>query len=342
MKHLGNLLLVLFSLLLTFLAFTAFDVYKGWQKIAKVSGEQQLRGLHQPDPLLGWRLVPNTTARHSKEESFDVVYRIDGRGFKTVDNRGEATARIFFFGDSFTFGHGVTNGEDFVGVLARVHLAPGVHAFNAGVMAYGLPQMVGRFQELLPDLRAGDRVVFTPLSTDLRRNMKDFTFPAQFIFQDALVRVEHMPDWNTQRGALEPVPLRSAFNTVQALLVNAKNLGRAFTKLRRLGQPDTTIEARAMLAWVGQEVEKRGGRFAVLFPPTPREVEAGAYEEGIAPLPVIPVWEPFVQAGMGKRVELERDVHWNGEGHRITAGILARTLRAAGVLEAGMVKGPLD
>lgn len=332
MKHLGNALLVLFSLMLTFTAFAAFDVYKGWSKIAKVSGEQQLQGLHQPDLLLGWRLVPNARVRHSKEESFDVTYAIDARGTKAVTLRENPRAMVYFFGDSFTFGHGVANESTFTQLLVDSCLPPDMGVTNGGVMAYGIPQMVGRFYEFLPQLRPGDRVIFTPLATDLRRNMKDFTFPAQFIFQDALVRVEVMPDWNGATGTLEPVKLRSRFNTLQALLVNAKNLGRFFAKARRWGQPDTALEAREMLARVRSEVESKGGRFALLFPPTPREVEAGRYEEAIDILPAVPVWDDFTSAGMGKGVELPKDVHWNVEGHVRTARILARRLKGAGVL----------
>lgn len=96
---------------------------------------------------LGWTIKPGGRGD---------LYRANARGiradreFARVPPPG--TLRIAAFGDSFTHGDEVPNGDTWQEILMRAH--PGVEAMNFGVGAYGLDQAYLRYQHEGAEYRA--------------------------------------------------------------------------------------------------------------------------------------------------------------------------------------------
>ena len=129
--------------------------------------------IHQPDPLLGWRLKSDMRVRHARkgEYPFSVIYTTDNKARRTIrTNSMSNDKRILFFGDSFTFGYGVNNEDVFVQEVANN--IDNYSVYNYGVNGYGIAQM---YQSLLiefENLSKGDVVVFAPISRDFGRTYK--------------------------------------------------------------------------------------------------------------------------------------------------------------------------
>ena len=75
--------------------------------------------IYHPDPLLGWAPIPGAAGRHAIQGSFDVVYELDEKGRKAIPENPGAERTIHFFGDSFTFGYGVANGDTSLNLVAQ-------------------------------------------------------------------------------------------------------------------------------------------------------------------------------------------------------------------------------
>ncbi|KPK17240.1 MAG: hypothetical protein AMJ62_01930 [Myxococcales bacterium SG8_38] len=79
---------------------------------------EQIELVHEPHPTLGWRPIPNATGRHVSEGNFDVVYEMDALGRKAISPNIDRAPTLHVFGDSYIFGHGVSNDETALNVLA--------------------------------------------------------------------------------------------------------------------------------------------------------------------------------------------------------------------------------
>jgi hypothetical protein len=111
------------------------------------------------DPELGYRIAPREHIyRRAKtlpggSQIYDVSYSIDAEGVSTTPaGKGSGAAPVFFFGDSFTFGEGVSNGQTLAAAFARVTEHGTV---NFGVPGYGPHHMLrmlelGRERSLTP------------------------------------------------------------------------------------------------------------------------------------------------------------------------------------------------
>lgn len=95
------------------------------------------------DPELGWSYIPGQSVmqefgadRRKVPMYFD---NIGSRVRKPGDRANPAAPTVLFVGDSFTFGHGVTYEESFVGRLAARPDFPW-QVVNLGVQAYGTDQ----------------------------------------------------------------------------------------------------------------------------------------------------------------------------------------------------------
>lgn len=110
------------------------------------------------DDELGWVTVPG---QYTYSTTGEAVHRID----VTVDadrTRGGAQPpsskeEVWFFGCSFTFGWGVTDGDDFVARLAAK--LPRYRLRNFGVPGYGTVQSLLRFRQELAAAKAPPRLV---------------------------------------------------------------------------------------------------------------------------------------------------------------------------------------
>ena len=307
-------------------AFVAADIYLSYRAVRTPNPNAHLSNVHISDDLLGWRLKPGATGRHRETGSFDVTYHIDAQGFKAIDNHGWAAFRVYFFGDSYTFGHGVSNADTYATIIAREYLQDTIHVFNAGVMGYGIEQMYGRFLEIEKQLQPGDLVIFTPTSQDIRRNVKDFIFPAKLIFSGRFVQASRYPYY--ANGRLSSVELATPWRTFKALVFNGRWTKEIFRFVHRtVTPPDTTQEAREMLNTVRKRATQRGARFALFFLPQTKERRTSCYEEDVSQFDFYDVMDFFpADAETLRTIRFPTDSHWNRHGHAIAARAVVQTL----------------
>jgi lysophospholipase L1-like esterase len=103
--------------------------------------------LHQFDPEVGWKCLPNLDARYSLPGSFDVRVQCNSRGIRDSDKgytKPLGIRRIIILGDSFMWGYGVENSEMFSTVLQE--LVPGSETINFGVNGYSTVQELVRLE----------------------------------------------------------------------------------------------------------------------------------------------------------------------------------------------------
>ncbi len=126
---------------------------------------------HEPDPRLGFRGRPDLKARFVRPD-FDIRIEHNHAGFRKVANRippEQAACRVHVFGDSFTWGWGVGQGEVFTDHLSR--LLAESHVANYGINASGTCMQYVLFKhEVLERLHSGDIVLLLFCFNDFFNN----------------------------------------------------------------------------------------------------------------------------------------------------------------------------
>ena len=337
-RNIGGLIALSISTLVSLLLFFAVDLYLSKQALRAAVVRQSMSNVHAPDELLGWRPAAGTTGRHEESGSFAVDYEIDPQGRKAIANRGSAQLRIFIFGDSYTFGHGVKNADTYANIMAREYLSDSTHVFNLGVMGYGIVQMFGRFLEIEAQLKRDDIVLFAPTSQDLKRNMKDFVFPSKLIFGDRVDFGKRYPYY--RNGGLESVELATSWNYIKALFFNGRWSKGVFRFAHSaIVSPPTTVEAKEMIALMRRVARKRGARFLLVFLPQTKERRRNTYEEDVSSFDFRNVMRffPTDEAEL-KALRFATDSHWNRAGHAVAARALVSTLLAEGLITPNQLK----
>jgi hypothetical protein len=217
--------------------------------------------IHRPDPLLGWVPVPGATGRHAIEGSFDVTYELDEKGRKAISKNADAERTIHFFGDSFTFGYGVSNEDTSLNVVAQ-RLGKRATVANWAVMGYGLEQMFLRLREVQGEIHRGDVVVFSPLSHDLWRNLIAKDFVCDVIYRHNFAQVRSFPILHD--GVWQSVPLEkvcpSAAQEGDLLIATIRRRLLAYRIY-----PAIIENADRIFAQAKAFAERHGARFQVVF-----------------------------------------------------------------------------
>lgn len=304
-------------------------------------------GLFTTDTTLGWKLMPDRSLNH-RTRYFDVRYDINDMGFRDPPRpiaRQPQVGRVLLFGDSQTFGWGVT-------VAQRLsHLpdgsSPPIEIWNMSVPGYGLDQQVISFEESGESLRASGAILFVSGPT-LERTR------SSHIYRKPKPRFVSNHD-----GSLRLVPVGSSSSAWTGIVYRAispfylpyfiERGWRAYSARDRepIGAPsDASPKAGrrtvgeiplALLLRARTISAAKGQRLAVLADlPTDATAQLRQFCEknGIEFLAVpFPDGTPSVVFG-------PEDHHWRPESHRVLAGHLATLVRSwgpAGVALAGEV-----
>ncbi|MCG8688966.1 MAG: SGNH/GDSL hydrolase family protein, partial [Desulfobacterales bacterium] len=288
-------------------------------------GTDRIRDVHILDDRLGWRLKPGSTGTHFSEGNFDVTYAIDEKGRRKIENHAVSTPAIFFFGDSFTFGHGVAGHQTYTAIIKS--RLPGIAVYNLGVMGYGIVHLYEKLTQTLDEIRPGDTVVFAPLSSNISRNIKEFIVPFVTYCTSANLKFQYYPRYNSP--LVDAVRMQDTIvNRLKFYLLTAPLLGRVTREFhRRYLIPDTTLEARDMIERARQMVLSKGGRFRLYFLPTVQECRKREYHRDISVFTYTDIMNFFPkEADALEALRFSTDPHWNDKGHAIAARAILATL----------------
>lgn len=133
-----------------------------------------LTGFHVSDDRLGWSGIPNYSARF-KTLNFEAFVQLNDAGFREVTSSvtpEEGAPEVWMFGDSTTWGWGVSNGEIFADVLQE-KAGPSLRIENFGMNAYGTVQEFLLFEELLGRRDPPRKVILMVCENDFADNLTD-------------------------------------------------------------------------------------------------------------------------------------------------------------------------
>jgi len=211
------------------------------------------------DPELGWSYVPGKSAAqqfgadHREIPMYfdDLGCRVPASGYHA--DRSAPTA--LFVGDSFTFGHGVTYEESFLGRLANRPDFP-FQVVNLGVQAYGTDQSLLLLKRQFKKFNT-KLVVFTFTTPQIGRNE---VYDRRLQFPDGLfLGTKPMFALNSNGSlylARHPVELKDfAYSHLWAALKIIE---------LRLGPPPGIRLTRAMINDMKSFVESNGAKFVVV------------------------------------------------------------------------------
>lgn len=281
--------------------------------------------ISQVDDLLGWDHIPGASGRHKIENEFDVVYHLDQNGFRKVENKKKGDFAIYFFGDSFTFGYGVPDKETFSSIIAEQYLK-NISVYNAAVSGYGIVQMFQRFLNNEHRIQKGDLVIFTPISVDIERNLKDFIRPFHSFFRfDTRSRIPYPNFVNNE--VQSSAMINNVWARIKFISLKSNYTGYFLNKLRKLWIPDTRKEAQRMMEIAKTKTEERGGTFALIFLPEPGECRTGKYNVDLSGFDYFDVLNFFPKnLDRIKQIHFSFNDHWNTKGNALAAQAVVATL----------------
>jgi hypothetical protein len=124
-------------------------------------------GLWRSDGHLGFDHLASVTKTHHTSD-FSVTYTTDEKGCRRTPEALGDGGDVLFIGDSFTFGHGVEDGQAYPAVLASEYW-PHLKVRNCAVMGWGTGQAHVALERALGRPLPG-AVVYGWTGADLRRN----------------------------------------------------------------------------------------------------------------------------------------------------------------------------
>jgi hypothetical protein len=115
----------------------------------------------RPDPILGYRLAPDTdvlaTATFDKEIVYRALYTIDANGARSTPEGPAGDSTYLFMGDSVIFGQGLVDNQTLPAQFADQNDRR-VRSINLGVPGYGPNHLVRAFEAGLLDRYASQSV----------------------------------------------------------------------------------------------------------------------------------------------------------------------------------------
>jgi lysophospholipase L1-like esterase len=115
-----------------------------------------LKGMYVPDDEAGYRLAPGFAGRLQKD-GIVTEFSTNSLGIRGPEPGAKTGVRILALGDSFVFGWGVAQGEEWIHVAAEeleATLGGGrVEGWNGGVNGYGTLGALAQLRRLGPELR---------------------------------------------------------------------------------------------------------------------------------------------------------------------------------------------
>jgi GDSL-like Lipase/Acylhydrolase family len=304
-----------------------------------------MTSFHRPDPEVGWLGLPDLDARFHQID-FDVRVRHGAGGFRLREGPVVPSPQspvIAFFGDSFTWGWGVTGGRQFTDVVQE-RLGPGFDVRNFGVNNYSTIQEWLLLRREMSNGLHPRLVVVMLFNNDYQENLDLDARRPHVVLDDSEAPPRFAPATEPAVKAWRIRAKKSAlFSTVAYVFDLQKNKRRS----RRLAE-STYVEGRlsgdsrrAMswaLARIREACASEGARLACVYVASFEDVRAdqdgGARttsrdlcaELGIPFLDLTPGLRLRGGSATG-RFYFEHDMHWSDEGNAVVGEELAVFLR---------------
>jgi hypothetical protein len=337
-----NILLFGTTSFLCFMLFLLFDflwAYKYFLGGLFIQSEDQI---FVQDDRLGWKPKPNSSRRHVSKDNFDVMYEIDKEGFRKINNSENPDISIYFFGDSLTFGHGVSNEENFPNIIKVKYFKKNINVYNAGVNGYGIVQMFQKYLNIEDRIKPGDIIIFTSLADNILRNIKDFYSPYFHFFTNRL-KFEYFPFFD--EGIIKYHKMEnSLYKKLKVLVLYARYSGSFWRSLhKKFVTVDTTKEAFEMMKIIKHRTEMKNAKFVLFFLPTTGECLKGDYTVDISNFSYLDIRDyfPSKKEDLDKLKISSTDDHWNVKGHKIAARAIVETLVKKKIIPDQYIKSEL-
>jgi len=308
-----------------------------------------LEGMYVADDEAGYRLAPGF---HGTIRRGDVVTRFstNALGLRAPETGPKEGPRVIGFGDSFTWGWGVDQGEEWISVVGR---ELGVDAVNCGVNGYGtenelaLLRRVGR--QLAPDLvlvgffandftdnLLGAKGIYTVRDGYLFDHLSHDWFRESFLARESHLYRLAATAWETARvrwfgGVPSARPLRqfSQAEFRRGMELSAEHL---------LSMRDTARELGAAfgVVWLPADVyalRRRKPRDIALR----AELQARIAREGIPSIDLLPVVTRQIDPSA---LYLADDGHFSALGNAVAGRAVAAWIRESGLLPGAAVTSP--
>ena len=281
------------------------------------------------DPVLGFKLKSAITERHWSSD-YDALYRIDADGRRETKRHRAALKTIHIFGDSFTFGYGVSNGETWPDILSEALKQP-IDVVNYAVTGYGLDQMYLSFEQNLDQVEEGDIVLFAPISDDLQRNLIAKTHVC-LIYLTEPDGQHSYPKY--ENGAWHTVSLDQQcdyfWDSILGNSIWPISLGGLYRSWRLRSIKDELITHADRIFRDAQGLaDRKGADFQTIFLSTPEECELGRYSLNLTTLAApaqFLIDDCPKNTGEARSLRFDHDRHYNAKGHRWAAEAVHRRL----------------
>lgn len=311
-----------------------------------------LGSFHEYDPALGRRGRRDFTGRFKRPE-FDVVVAHNADGFRRqefVSGKEDSRSRhVFVFGDSYTWGWGVDQGEVFTDVMNR--LLPGRIVENFGINGSGTVTQWVLFEQIRGRVRPDDTVIVMFYNNDFDDNVDKgqahgYLAGGQVGISGPgdKVRSAFTEGWSDRSYLFNFLRFRA--NLYKLVRKRASNV-RKDALMAEVGDNDPRFRVtREALLNFKTECEKRRADFNVVFIPGQAELGEMLQDDrnrllnekmvhrallrltsalGIDTLDLLPYFMDSPE-NRGGGWTFRVDGHWNRKGHEVVAGVIAAHL----------------
>ena len=197
-------------------------------------------------------------------------------------------------------------------------------------MGYGVEQMFILLRSSLSNIKAGDVVVFSPVSMDLERN---FIYNEHYCIRDFRegYSVERLPAFRDGRWIFPR--LRDECYLLETMVLSSYRLplGTLYQWYKKTVTHDSIIDnADQIFAQAAQLTRKQGAIFLLVFLTTPAECRTRTFDVDIYPLsaPFLSLM-PYCPSKIEvlDQLAFPKDAHWSAFGNRWAAHALEDLLR---------------
>lgn len=296
------------------------------------------RGLFMYHPVVGHTYIPGLRAR-VEHEAGGYLVRVNQHGFRSERDfeRGSRSGirRILLFGDSFTAGDGVDNGERYSDLLEV--LLPDLEVYNLAVAGTGTDQQYLVYREFGRAF-AHDLVVIGVFLENIRRNTERFHVWGGAFGQTVLIAKPYValnPDGSLTLGHV-PVPKGPRAPEGDTGDGRVLDWVSSLPAYERTADPGWLLMRAILTTWAAESPAP-----VLIVPiPLPEQIDgdlpAAPYQARFAELARVPgvtVHDPLpdllaLPPAERRALRFARDPHLGPAGHRALAGSLVRPLRA--------------